>query len=347
MAGGANTPDLVAACCNAGILGSLAAPYSEPEEIERTIAAIRKLTDRPFNVNIFGPERSTSLDVDPQPMLEWLAPLYAEVDAGKPKLPHKGMPNFEDQAELLVRERLPIVSVTMGLFPQKLMHRLKANGTFVIGTATTVDEALALERSGVDAIVAQGAEAGGHRGSFAAAHPEAPIGTMALVPQVVDAVNVPVMASGGIMDGRGIVAALALGASAAQMGTAFLICSESGVSAAHKQAMLNAGEDGTVVTNTFSGRYARLLENRYVQGIGDSKVAPLPFPWQNALTGPMRKAADAKNIPDLMAVYAGQGLRMLRPIPASQLIAALEVEMDDCLKRLAENKKGQLKAGPG
>ncbi len=310
MAGGSNTPELVAACCNSGILGSLGVPYTEPEEIQKTISAIRGLTDRPFNVNLFAPGWAEKLDVNAGPMLDFLRPFYADAGAGEPKLPARAMPDFEKQAELLIREQLPIVSFTMGLFPEQVMQRLKANGTFVIGTATTVDEALALEASGVDAIVAQGGEAGGHRGSFNNAHPESPVGTMALVPQIVDAVRVPVIASGGIMDGRGIVASLALGASAVQMGTAFLVCKESGVSEAYKQAMLGAKENETIVTNAFSGRYARLIENGYVRELCRAKLQPLPFPWQNAITGPMRKAADKKHNADLMAVYTGQGLRM-------------------------------------
>jgi nitronate monooxygenase len=336
MAGGSNTSELVAACSNAGVLGSLGVPYTQPQEIETTIAAIRRLTDRPFNVNLFAPGWSETLNDNANPMLKFLKPLYAEAGAGSPTMPTRAMPVFEEQAEVLIRQKLPVVSITMGLFPEPIMQRLKGNGTFIIATATTVKEALALEAAGVDAIVAQGAEAGGHRGAFATEHPGSPIGTMALVPQIVDAVRVPIIASGGIMDGRGIVAGLALGANAVQMGTAFLICHESGVSNSYKQAMLNATEDDTVVTNAFSGRYARLLENRYIRQMRESNLEPLPFPWQNAITGPMRKAAAAKNNPDLMAIYTGQGLRMLRPMPAAELVGALEREMKDCMEKLCE-----------
>jgi nitronate monooxygenase len=336
MAGGSNTPELVAACCSAGILGSVGVPYTEPDDIERTLNAIRKLTDRPFNVNVFAPGWDTELKVDPQPALEFLRPLYEQLGTHCPEIPKRAMPVFEEQAELLIRERLPIVSFTMGLFPEPIMQRLKAIGTFIIGTATTVNEAVALEQSGVDAIVAQGAEAGGHRGAFASAHPEASVGTMALVPQIVDAVKVPVIASGGIMDGRGIIAALALGASAVQMGTAFLISAESGVSDSYKEAMLRANEDDTVVTNTFSGRYARLLENRYIREMRGTNTQPLPFPWQNAMTVPMRKAASSQKNHDLMAIYTGQGLRMLRPIPAAELVKALEGEMEACITNLRQ-----------
>lgn len=334
MAGGCNTPELVAVCSNAGILGSLGVPYSEPDEIRATIAAIRKLTDRPFNVNIFAPGWDERLNADPEQVLSFLKPLYQEVGATPPRIPARAMPRFEEQAEVLIQEKLPIVSFTMGLFPDEIMQRLKANGTFILGTATTVGEALALARSGVDAIVAQGSEAGGHRGTFSSKHPEAPIGTMALVPQIVDAVSLPVIASGGIMDGRGIVAGLALGASAVQMGTAFLVCKESGVPDSYKQAMLSATEEDTVVSNTFSGRNARLIENRYIREMHNGSVKPLPFPWQNAVTAPMRKAASVANNPDLMAVYAGQGLRLLRPMPAAELIRALEREMESCLRNL-------------
>ena len=335
MAGGSNTPELVAACCNAGVLGSLAVAYTEPQEIEKTIETIQRLTDRPFNVNLFAPGWPEKLNIDADPMLKFLEPLYAEAGAGTPRIPSRAMPVFEEQAEVLIKHKLPIVSFTMGLFPEPIVQRLKSNGTLIIGTATTVKEALSLEASGVDAIVAQGSEAGGHRGAFATEHPSSPIGTVALLPQVVDAVRLPVIASGGIMDGRGIVAALALGASAVQMGTAFLMCRESGVPESYKNAMLAANEDDTVISNVFSGRYARLIENRYIRDMRNSDLQPLPFPWQNAITSPMRKAAAAKNNSDLMAVYTGQGLRMLRPMPAAELIATLEREMKECLEKLS------------
>jgi nitronate monooxygenase len=191
----------------------------------------------------------------------------------------------------------------------------------VMGTATTVAEAVALERAGVDAVVAQGAEAGGHRGTFVGPAETSLIGTMALVPQVVDAVTVPVVASGGIMDGRGIAAALALGASAVQMGTAFLTCEEAGVPPAYKEALLAADETDTALTRAFSGRMARGVRNRFLTEMADHD--PLPFPIQNALTRPMRAAAAAAGEADYLSLWAGQGVPMARQQSAADLMARL------------------------
>ena len=184
---------------------------------------------------------------------------------------------------------------------------------FLIGTATTVEEAIALEKSGVDAIVAQGSEAGGHRGSFACDFASAMVGSISLVPQVVDAVGVPVIASGGIMDGRGIVAALALGASAVQMGTAFLTCHEAGIPDAYKQAILTAHEDQTRITRAFSGRPARGIVNRFMTEIeSDEHDVILSFPLQNALTRPLRTAAAKQGRAEFLSLWAGQGVRLSR-----------------------------------
>jgi nitronate monooxygenase len=206
----------------------------------------------------------------------------------------------------------------------------------LIGTATTVDEAVALEKSGADAIVAQGSEAGGHRGTFAGNFESGMIGGISLVPQVVDAVRVPVIASGGIMDGRGIVAALALGASAVQMGTAFLTCDESGVPDAYREAILNAHEHDTRVTRAFSGRPARGIQNRFMNEVeltGEDE-AILPFPIQNALTRPLRTAAAKQGRAEFLSLWAGQGVRLARRQSAAELIARLAKETDAVISAL-------------
>ena len=183
---------------------------------------------------------------------------------------------------------------------------------FVIGTATTVEEAVALEAAGVDAIVAQGSEAGAHRGTFAVAFEAAMIGTMALVPQVVRAVGIPVIASGGIMNGDGIAAALSLGASAVQMGTAFLTCHESGAPESYKQAVLGTREHQTRVTRAFSGRPARGIVNRFMEEVESVAGAILPYPLQNALTRPLRASAAKQDRSEFLSLWAGQGLRLAR-----------------------------------
>src|SRR5437764_11241826 len=202
---------------------------------------------------------------------------------------------------------------------------IKRRNMFLIGTATTVEEALQLEKSGVDAVVTQGSEAGGHRGTFVGDFAQGMIGTISLVPQVIDAVRVPIIASGGIMDGRGIVAALALGAQAVQMGTAFLTCHESGISEAYKEAILNAHEDQTRLTRAFSGRPARGIVNRFMTEVESAEGggAILPFPLQNALKRPLRSAAAKQGRAEMLSLWAGQGVRLARRQTAAQLVERL------------------------
>jgi nitronate monooxygenase len=228
-----------------------------------------------------------------------------------------------------------VFSFTFGMLPGAARDKVKARGLMIAGTATTVDEAIALERAGIDFVVAQGSEAGGHRGTFAgpadyAAFEAGMIGTLALVPQIVDAVRVPVVASGGIMDGRGIAAVLALGASAAQLGTAFLTCEEAGIPDVYKQAILDAREDQTRITRAFSGRPARGIVNRFMREVEEV----LPFPLQNALTRPLRTAAAKQGRAEFLSLWAGQGVRMARRMKAADLVATLAEETDAAVRRL-------------
>src|SRR5947209_1729729 len=233
MGGGPSTPELTAAVSNAGGLGSLAAAYSSPERIQQDIGRIRELTKRPFIVNLFSPLPQLPATGPTEAVAEFLRPYHELLGLKPPELPQRPAEDFDQQLEAVANARPPAVSFTFGLLPPKAMERLKSQDTYLIGTATTVEEAKQLEQAGVDAVVAQGSEAGAHRGTFAVEAEEALIGTVALVPQVADAIKIPVIASGGVMDGRGIVAALALGASAVQMGTAFLACKEAGTNAAY------------------------------------------------------------------------------------------------------------------
>jgi nitronate monooxygenase len=334
MGGDPSTPELAAAVSNAGGLGSLAAAYSNPERIANDTARIRELTPRPFAVNLFSPQAQLPLSGDIGTVADFLRPFHERLGLNPPELPQKPIENFDDQFEAVCKAAPPIVSFTFGLLPQKATERLKAQGAYLIGTATTVQEAKQLEQAGVDAIVAQGSEAGAHRGTFAAPAEEALIGTVALVPQVKDATRIPVIASGGIMDGRGIVAALALGASAVQMGTAFLVCKEAGTSAAYREALAKAREDQTTVTRAFSGRMARGLRNEFIEQWNAAGLTHLPYPWQNAFTQPMRRAAAKAKQADLLSLWAGQGVRMLRERPAGELIAELKAEMEQAWQSL-------------
>lgn len=336
MGGGPSTPELAAAVSNAGGLGSLAAAYSTPEQIEKDIASIRRLTKRPFAVNLFSPQAQLPLNGSTNAVIDFLRPYHERLGLAAPEVPKKPIENFEEQVDAVCKAAPPIVSFTFGLLPEQATKRLKAEGAYLIGTATTVEEARVLEQSGVDAVIAQGSEAGAHRGTFAVPAEEALVGTVALVPQVVDAVGIPVLASGGIMDGRGIVAALALGACAVQMGTAFLACKEAGTNSAYRKALATAREDQTTLTRAFSGRMARGLRNEFIERWNAAALTHLPYPWQNALTQPMRRAATAANQSGLLSLWAGQGVPMLRELSAEQLMAKLKDEIKQAWTELKE-----------
>lgn len=336
MAGsGINTPQLVAAVSNAGGLGSLAAAYLSGQAIRDAARQVRELTDKPTAVNLFAPSASEALSGDVQAQIRFLTPIHLRLRLEPPKPPEPVPESFEEQLEAIVSLRAPIVSFTFGILPQDALDRLRAQGAYLMGTATTVAEAKMLEAAGVDAVIAQGGEAGGHRATFTAASPSG-VGTMALVPQVVDAIRLPVIASGGIMDGRGIVAALALGASAVQMGTAFLPCTESGAPQVYKQAVLAAAEDCTSLTRAFSGRWARGISNQFMVESERAAVEPLSFPWQNELTKAMRGAAGRKGEREFLSLWAGQGTRLARSMTVAELMDALDREIRQTRLALAK-----------
>lgn len=338
LAGGGDTPELVAAVSNAGALGFIGAAYSTPEQIAAAASAVRERSSRPFGVNLFAPlgnENARHAWRDPTPALKRLAPYFAELGLPAPSIPKSTGTVFEDQLAAALKTGASAFSFTFGLLPESAVAAIKASGMFLIGTATTVEEAITLEESGVDAIVAQGSEAGGHRGSFQADCSSGMIGSIALVPQIVDAVKVPVIASGGIMDGRGVVAALALGASAVQMGTAFLTCQEAGVPDVYKEAILAAREDQTRITRAFSGRPARGIENRFMREIeSDEHNVIQHFPLQNALTRPLRAAAAKQGRAEFLSLWAGQGVRLARRKSAQELVACLAKEIDRTMTEL-------------
>ena len=340
MAGGATTPELVSAVSEAGALGFLGAAYLTAEAIATTAAEVRRRTSRPFGINLFAPLPEPPAD-DVSRMLELLAPVHASLGLSPPESPTARPSSFDAQLEAVLATDATVFSFTFGLLPDGVVDRLHAREMLVMGTATTVDEALQLETAGVDAIVVQGSEAGAHRGTFGGPFEAAMIGTMALVPQVVDAVRVPVVASGGIMDGRGIAAALALGAAAAQLGTAFLACPESGIPASHKRAILGGREDATRVTRAFSGRPARGLVNPLMDLIDAEPDAIPSFPLQNALTRPIRTAAAARDDAALLSLWAGQGVRMARSLPAADLVAALAEELASASRQLTSASRSR------
>jgi nitronate monooxygenase len=327
LAGGGDTPELVAAVSNAGALGFIGAAYLAPEQIESTAAAVRAKTTRPFGINLFSPQPRAE-HVNPQPMLKRLAPYFAELGLPAPQAAPPPTDRFDEQLAAALECGASCFSFTFGLLPAKAVTAIKARGLFLIGTATTVEEALQLEKSGVDAIVTQGGEAGGHRGSFAVDFAQGLVGTISLVPQVVDAVRVPVIASGGIMDGRGIIAALALGARGVQMGTAFLTCHEAGIPNVYKEAILKAHEDQTRITRAFSGRPARGIVNRFMTEMEPAEDVIPPFPIQNSITRPLRTAAAKQGRPEFLSLWSGQGARMARRESAQELVVRLLIDME-------------------
>jgi nitronate monooxygenase len=327
MGGGPSTPELVAAVSNAGGLGSLGAPYLTPDQITDAIGRIRALTDRPFNVNLFAGAWQSANAVDPTPMLALLAEVHAALGLPAPMMPALPPDPFDAQLEAVLAARPPIFSFTFGIPSKDAMARIKASGATILGTATTVREGRMLEAAGVDAVVAQGAEAGAHRGTFAAPFEAAMVPTLDLVAGIVAAVRVPVIATGGIMDGSAIGAALARGAAAAQLGTAFLVCPESGAAAAYKQAILAAREDRTVITRAFSGRPARGIPNTFMARLAGREDVILPYPLQNMLTRAMRAAAAKGGHAGFLSLWAGTGAPQARAMAAGALVTRLAEEM--------------------
>ncbi|RQV55045.1 nitronate monooxygenase [Burkholderia cenocepacia] len=328
---GATTTAMVAAASNAGALGSLGAGALAPERIDAEVAAIRAATDRPFAINLFVlPDEAAPDAATVARALAAIDPLNATLGLPPGTAPARYAPDFRAQLDALVALRVPVASFTFGVLDAADVARLKAAGTYVIGTATHVAEGLAWQAAGADAISAQGAEAGGHRGTFIGAADDALIGTLALVPQLVDATGLPVLAAGGIMDGRGIAAALALGAQAAQLGTAFLTCAESAIAADWKARLLASADTSTQVTRAITGRHARGLRNMLMARLGEHVADVPPYPVQNALTQPLRQAAARANDGDYLSLWAGQGAPLARrrgdALTTSQLVAALDAE---------------------
>ncbi|MEM5449078.1 NAD(P)H-dependent flavin oxidoreductase [Paraburkholderia guartelaensis] len=336
MAGGPTTPALVAAVSNAGGLGFLAGAALAPEKIASEVAAIRALTDKPFGVNLFVLAPANPDEATVRRALEAIDPVAAQHGLPPGEALTRYAPDFRAQLDAVIELRVPVVSFTFGLLPKSDVARLHAAGSYVMGTATHVAEGIAWRDAGADAIVAQGAEAGGHRGTFIGEAPHALIGTMALVPQLVDAVDapgavgLPVLAAGGIMDGRGIVAALALGAQGVQMGTAFLGCAESAIPADWKARLRTSTDTATSVTRAITGRHARGIRNPLMQQLEARPETVAPYPVQNALTQPLRQRAARENDGDYLSLWSGQGAPLSRTreagLGAAQIVAALDAE---------------------
>lgn len=327
LGGGPSTPELVAAVSNAGGLGSLGAAYLTPEQITATIQKIKSLTEKPFQINLFAGGWNTNTRADPQPMLELLTEIHHTLGLPPPAPPLPKPDPFPEQFEAVLDAQPPIFSFTFGIPNPDALARLKKREILILGTATTLAEARLLADAGVDAIVAQGAESGAHRGTFDGPFELCMVPTLELVREIAAVVLKPVIATGGLMDGRDIAAAIAAGASAASLGTAFLVSTESAAPQAHKQAVLSATKDTTVITRAFSGRPARGLPNVFIQKLMGRGNDILPYPLQNALTRAMRAAAAEQGNPEFLSLWAGQGVARARAMPAAELVSRLVAEI--------------------
>ncbi|MGM9452090.1 NAD(P)H-dependent flavin oxidoreductase [Legionella bozemanae] len=336
MAGGATTPELVATVSNSGGLGSLGAGYMTPTEIRHALKTIRKLTNKPFAVNLFIPEEHYATAAQIQKSCADIKQSCHELNIEIESVAKPYAQSFEEQIKVLLEEKIPVFSYAFGLLDSAWISKLKKNHTILIGTATTLAEARVLEESGIDAIVAQGSEAGGHRGTFIGKAEDGLIGLFSLIPQFVDQIKIPIIAAGGIMDGRGIVAATHLGAEGIQMGTAFLSCFESGIPDVYKHALLTQQQDNTVLTRAFSGKLARGVRNQFIERMELRKINILDYPIQNALTNMMRKKTKEQNNIDFMSMWAGQSAPLCRNTSANELIRALVLEAEALNKEISD-----------
>ncbi|MFP5426810.1 MAG: NAD(P)H-dependent flavin oxidoreductase [Gammaproteobacteria bacterium] len=318
---GATGSAMAVAVGNAGGLAALPCAMLSLEQVRSEIDAFRAACLGPLNLNFFC-HQPPAADVERD--ARWkqaLKPYYEEVgaDFDAPTPVSNRAPFDEHSCQLVEQLRPQVVSFHFGLPRADLLQRVKATGAKVLSSATTVEEALWLEAHGCDAIIAMGYEAGGHRGMFLSEDISSQIGTFALVPQVVDALRVPVIAAGGISDHRGLVAALALGASAVQIGTAYLFCPEAKVSPAHRQALDSAPASDTALTNLFTGRPARGINNRIMRELGPMSELTPRFPLAGGALMPLRAISDAKGSSDFSNLWSGQALRLGRAMPAGEL----------------------------
>jgi nitronate monooxygenase len=326
---GLGTPELAIAVAEAGGLGALPCATITPDQARSALDAFRAATSKPVNLNFFCHRKPQA---DPQREAAWrarLAPYYRELglDPAMSIAPSNRAPFDDAFCEVVEAYRPEIVSFHFGLPERRLLDRVKATGAKVIASATTVREARHLEAEGCDAIIAQGAEAGGHRGMFLTADVSSQIGTFALVPQVVDAVRVPVIAAGGIADARGVVAALALGASAVQIGTAFLLSPEAKVPPQHRRALETAEADETAITNIFTGRPARGIINRLMSELGRLAPDAPAFPLAGGALAPLRAETEPVGSRDFMSLWSGQAARLAKPMPAGDFVRTLAAEV--------------------
>ncbi|MGZ9569193.1 NAD(P)H-dependent flavin oxidoreductase [Alcaligenes nematophilus] len=333
---GAQDSELAIAVARAGGLGSLACAMLSPEQIREQVGLFRQAVSAPINLNFFCHE---DLRLEPEALQEWrlrLMPYYQEYGQDpNQELPKAARAPFSSQHAELVEDLKPeVVSFHFGLPSPELVQRVKKAGALIMSSATTTAEAVWLQEHGSDIIIAQGLEAGGHRGIFLDDKVHTQVGTMSLVPQIADAVTIPVIAAGGIADGRGIAAALALGASAAQIGTAYLFCPESKITPLHREALSNSRSDSTALTNLFSGRPARSIRTRLMDEIGPLSASAPVFPHAGSALSPLRIEAEKQGRTEFSSLWSGQSAALGRALPAEELTLVLAQEAQGVCKRL-------------
>ena len=331
--GGLSSQRLTAAVSNYGGLGSFGAHGLKPEAMRKVIREINDLTPKPFAMNLWvSMEDEGALTSTEEAFDRSLAPLAKHIDSvggSRPSYRSYEPIRFEDQVQVLLDEGIFAFSFIYGIPSKQILDEFRRKGIVLIGTATTVDEAIALEHAGVDVIAASGFEAGGHRGSFLKPSEDSLTGTMALVPQVVDAVRLPVVAAGGIGDARGIVAAFALGAEGVQMGTVFLACEESGASALHRTAILSGQAKQTALTRGFTGRLARGIKNRLLDELNQKNTEILPYPLQRVLLRHLSIPAEKAGRHELVPLWAGQSASLSRCTEVRTLLDRLVKEISE------------------
>ncbi|PZQ56039.1 MAG: nitronate monooxygenase [Phenylobacterium zucineum] len=317
---GASDGALAIAVSAAGGMGSLAAGALAPEDIGPAVTAVREATAAPFGVNLLMAPKAEPDAATLDEAIERLAPWYRDLGLEPPAIPNQFAPDFDAQLGALIQAAAPVASFTFDILRAEQVRALQAAGTYVVGTATTAAEARAWAEVGADGICAQGFEAGGHRGHFLGEPEASLVGTLPLVATIRAAVDLPVIAAGGIMDGRGVAAALALGAAAVQMGTAFLLADEATTSAPWRRAVGEAGDDPTRLTRAFTGRYARGVENRFTRRMRAVQDEVPAYPVQNRLTQPLRAAAARADDPEMISLWAGQGAALATQGGAGEMI---------------------------
>ena len=303
---GVTTPKFVASSAEAGVLGSIGAGYLSAEQTRAFIREVKALTAQPFSVNLFVPEQIEMSEEVLRQATEALQPIRRELGIMHDDI-SLSESEFDDQIQVIIEENVKICSFTFGLPDRETIQLLKANDVFLIGTATTVEEAILAEKAGMDAVVAQGSEAGGHRGSFHGALTFIPLNE--LLAAIVKVVSIPFIAAGGIVNKELMGDAFAAGASAVQIGTALLVSEESGAHPVHKKAMLTAIKGATVLTTVFSGKTARGLQNQFTEEMKDVTIAP--YPYQNDLTKALRKVAGSQGNQNYMSLWAGENVHLV------------------------------------